>query len=1541
MQEQEQRPAALSEIALTVLKKRYLIKDDHGRVAETPETMFRRVADTIAAVDRRYGASEEAVRARSDQFYRLMTEGTFEPNSPTLMNAGRPLGQLSACFAAGTMIETIQGPTPIEEITEGTLVLTHEGRYRPVTETMKRAGQLYRVKIDKLPAMYVTGEHPFLTTAGWVEVQNLKSKEHFVRIGTSETTPEQVVMSFDGHVEDGWVYERLTGASPRSQRRYAQRDAISRQVSPIRDQVVVDEDIAWMLGLYLAEGSISAGYDIRFTLSWDEEDHAARLASVVESKLGIPARVIRQVQPEGRRGDGWTSVRIHSKQLAVWLLEHFGVGFDQKRLPSWVYKLSSTIRTALLQGAADGDGTPINASQTRITMSNEVLIRQLFSLTYGLGYFPTLRPEKMPALGTVQPWTLAYGPTYNVGMVQDGAYRVLEVTALHEDAVVYNFEVEEDHTYVANQVIVHNCFVLPVEDDLNSIYETLKHQALIHQSGGGTGFSFSRLRPRNDVVRSTMGVASGPVSFMDVYNHSTEAIKQGGTRRGANMGILRVDHPDILEFITVKQDLSKVTNFNISVAITDVFMEAVHNDTTYDLLNPRTGDVQIASREGLKHPLTGEVLVEKGQPCRLSARYVFDLIVQCAHATGEPGLFFIDQANKYNPVPALGSYEATNPCVTGDTRLHTQYGLVQARELYERKSSLKVTVDQRALGGDKGVTVRPAVAVFMTAENADVFRVVTEDGHEIRTTEWHDFYTTRGKIKLRDLQLGDDLLVQSAEGQWGEEGDYQLGMLIGVITGDGYFTSDRGAVINLWGDDIVLAPGLATYINSLVKGTARGDRREYEVSPIAVTERNLTTIRSTRLARILEEYGFSGATKLQVPEVVWRGNRDCVVGYLRGLFQADGTVNVSGHSEACSVRLASSAIELLKGVQKLLANFGIFSSVRLRREAGQRMLPDGKGSKKLYDCQADYELIIDGESRSRFMAQIGFLTTAKNEKYAQWANERPLRKTQSFTTKVAAIVYEGQEPVYDTTQEDHNTVIFNGLVTGQCGEQPLLAYDVCNLGSINLGRFVTAQGQVDWDGLREAVHQSTRFLDNVIDANHYPLPQIAELSQQIRRIGLGVMGWADMLIGLGVPYSSDEAVELGRKVMQFVDEQSKVASEQIAAERGPFPEWERSIWGPDATCARDAQGNRMRPERRLRNCNVTTVAPTGTISIIAGCSSGIEPIFAVAFWRYQAGARMLDINPEFVARARKEGWYSEDLMARIADSGHIHHGEVPEAVQRAFVTAHDISPEWHVRMQGAFQAFTDSAISKTINFSTEATPEQVRAAYELAYSLGCKGITVYRDGSRSNQVLSTGSTADPSAKKAEPQPPAQPVAAAVAPAPPQIKPRRVPASGLPSHSFPVQTPLGKLRLFVTELDGEPFEVFAIIGRAGSDVMAFTEAIGRLLSLALRCGIPVKLLAEQLRGIGGARSAGFGPARVRSVPDAIGKLLQDHYVYRHQGSHSNGNGHASPDVELGSYAALDEHTEPLASGEICPECQNATLMNEEGCRKCHSCGYAEC
>ncbi|MEX2109778.1 MAG: vitamin B12-dependent ribonucleotide reductase [Gemmatimonadaceae bacterium] len=734
------------------------------------------------------------------------------------------------------------------------------------------------------------------------------------------------------------------------------------------------------------------------------------------------------------------------------------------------------------------------------------------------------------------------------------------------------------------------CFVLPIEDALSNgrdgIYDTLRAMALIHQSGGGTGFGFSKLRGKGSMVRSTTGVASGPVSFMKLYDASTDAVKQGGTRRGANMGILRVDHPDIMDFITCKEDLSQVTNFNISVAVTDKFMAAVKAGTEYDLVEPGTNRV------------TGQ----------LDARAVWDKMIDGAWRTGEPGCFFIDEANRHNPVPHVGQYEATNPC----------------------------------------------------------------------------------------------------------------------------------------------------------------------------------------------------------------------------------------------------------------------------------------------------------------------------------------------------------------------------------GEQPLLPYDVCNLGSINVGCYVN-DGVIDWEAFRRDIHLSTHFLDNIIDVNKYPLPEIDALSKRIRRIGFGVMGFADALVRLGIPYDSAEGIEFGRRLQKFVDVESKRESERLASERGPFPEWARSIWGPDETCARDAKGNRIRPMQLLRNCNVNTIAPTGTISIIAGCSSGIEPLFAVAFMRNQAGAMMPDVNEDFVAIAKREGWYSDELMERIAREGHIHFDEVPERWQRVFVTAHDITPEWHVRMQAAFQENCDSAISKTTNFPHVATPEDVRAIYELAYELKCKGVTVYRDGSRDNQVLSTGATEQAKAEregKGEARRALGDLHGTIAELTAEItrlkdalfsaeaenlqrRAKRARPDTLRGITTRIETPLGTMFLNITEDDrGQPFEVFINLGKAGGAAMADAEAMGRLISLALRSGIPIREVHRQLRGIASDKAIGLGPNKVLSVPDAIGialeKWMRDKQGVQQDLLNAAGttplpveslqpNLPASPVMNSESGQAqfgFDAVNRSESFIGTCPDC-GSSLEFAEGCAKCHVCGFSEC
>jgi len=656
------------------------------------------------------------------------------------------------------------------------------------------------------------------------------------------------------------------------------------------------------------------------------------------------------------------------------------------------------------------------------------------------------------------------------------------------------------------------CFVLPVDDSIESIYEAIKYSALIHKSGGGTGFSFSRIRPKGSPVGTTSGVASGPVSFMKVFDASTEAIKQGGRRRGANMGILDVSHPDIMEFITCKEKEGEVRNFNISVAVTDNFMEAAQKGEDYELVDPRTGEV------------TG----------RLNAAEVLDKIAEMAWKNGEPGLIFIDRINQFNPTPHIGKIEATNPC----------------------------------------------------------------------------------------------------------------------------------------------------------------------------------------------------------------------------------------------------------------------------------------------------------------------------------------------------------------------------------GEQPLLPYESCNLGSINLSKMVK-EGKVDWEKLKSVVHTAVHFLDNVIDANKYPLSQIEKNTKENRKIGLGVMGFADMLVKLNIPYNSKKALNLAEKVMNFIQEESKKASAELAKKRGTFPNFKGSIW--------DKKGI------KVRNATTTTIAPTGSISMIADCSSGIEPIFSLVYYKHVLeGEKLLYINSEFEKVAREKGFYSRKLMEKIAENkGSCQNiAEIPEEIKKVFVTALDISYQDHVKMQAVFQKYTDNAVSKTINMPDHTTKSEVKDAFLLAWKLGCKGITIYRDKSRKEQVLNAG-------KKEE---------KALAP-----RPRPKVTYGMTRE---IRTGCGDLYVTITEDEkGEPFEVFAQLGKSGGCAASQTEAIGRLASLALRSGIPWSLVVKQLKGISCDRPWGLGKNKILSCADAVGKAIEM-YIEEKIRTDFFPEGKKTPSRRIISEEKPEKSLKKRKIG-ACPECGSSTIEYEGGCFVCKSCGYSEC
>jgi len=1098
------------------------------------------------------------------------------------------------------------------------------------------------------------------------------------------------------------------------------------------------------------------------------------------------------------------------------------------------------------------------------------------------------------------------------------------------------------------------CFVLPVEDALsngqNGIYDTLRSMALIHQSGGGTGFSFSRLRSKGSMVRSTTGVASGPISFMELYDASTDAVKQGGTRRGANMGILRVDHPDVLDFIASKEDLTKITNFNISVGITTKFMNALKADGEYELYDPANGQVVT----------------------RLKARVVWDKMIEGAWRTGEPGVFFIDEANRYNPVPHMGAYEATNPCVTGDTLVATTSGLMPIADMAARDEALAVTLDSRFSAGRVG----PAGLPFASGVKP-VFRVTTKEGYEIRVTGNHRFMTARGWVEAASLTAGDALHIQNVKGGFGAEGTAEEGRVLGWLIADGHIagSSGHGAVLGFGGDDREVATSVSRDVDNLINPDGDGGR-----APVGVVAMTLD----------------------RVPAAVLAGSESMQLGFLQALFTVDGHVSGSP-AKGVSVRLNSMSAGLLQDVQRMLLNFGIASRLYRERHAVRQATIAGAE----VTCQADHDLVIGRENVLRFSEEIGFLTSTKNDalirRVASYGACGPYRET--FTARFTALVPAGEEMVYDLTEPITHSFIGNGFVVHNCGEQPLLAYDVCNLGSINCGYYVK-NGRMDWDAFRSDIALSTHFLDNIIDVNKYPLPEIDALSKRIRRIGLGVMGFADMLVRLGIPYDSADGVEMGRRVMEFVDSESKKESERLANERGAFPEWAQSIWGPDATCARDINGERIRPLQLLRNCNVTTVAPTGTISIIAGCSSGLEPLFAVAFMRNQAGVMMPDVNEDFVAIARAEGWYSEELMERIAKTGTVKHAEVPLTWQAVFNTANNISPEFHIRMQAAFQSHCDSAISKTTNFGFAATQDDVRKIYEMAYDMKCKGVTVYRDGSRDNQVLSTGATQDAAAKRDDAKTTAatestkadsgdkHDVAAlkrelgelqgTIAELQSALernrkalytseaenvsrRAKRARPEVMRGTTIRKDTPLGTMFVNITEDEkGQPFEVFLSLGKAGGSAMADAEAIGRLVSLALRSGIPLMEIHRQLRGISSDRAVGLGPNKVLSMPDAIGIALEQWWRDK-QGVQQDllAGGSTAPTPSPVSsltppmptpLAGVPITRPPKAGGEqeqvefgkgggevfmgTCPDC-GSQLEFAEGCVKCHVCGFSEC
>jgi len=879
---------------------------------------------------------------------------------------------------------------------------------------------------------------------------------------------------------------------------------------------------------------------------------------------------------------------------------------------------------------------------------------------------------------------------------------------------VFCCEESDTHTFVVEEgcYLTGNCFVWT--DDLDSREgwgDALRAVTIISGTGGGIGLNFSRVRPRGSAIRGTGGEATGAVSLMRCINAVCNELREGGGRRSALMFCLKYDHPDLMEFLEAKLDKGELSNANISVCIDDAFLKLLDEE----------GEVVFRWQ--------GE---ERG---RVAAKDIWDKIVHNAWESGDPGVLNIGLANTMNTVSYRHDLVSTNPCFTGEMRLHTGQGMLQLKTLADTGGvqNIQVTTDDRCISSVlQGTTIRPASQVEKTGKQQQIYALTTSHGHKIRCTEYHEFITPTGRRPLKMLGAGSELYLQSGEGAWGCVGDYGDGLIIGSFTGDGTTAkTDHGIqmCLDYWNED-KLCDKVLDFVNAkIADGQLTQTTRNYgPVVSRKCSEPGKRRISSIRLSRYFYNKFCADIEvfKNRVPELVWSGSRELVKGYLAGLFQAGGSVQLKdrGTKGTLSVRLSQSNFLLLQDVQILLGNFGIVSSVYKRRDQQYRNLPDGHGGLKPFLCKTQYELIINRPNAIVFEELIGFAGD-KQKQLTQLLDQRgrECRKPERFTTKIKSIKKDGIEDVYCLNQPSHHCIVVNGVVTGQCGEIWMPPYDCCCLGAVNLHTHVV-DGDIDWDLLEETVAMSVRFLDDVLDQNNYPMSIIQETCQKYRRVGLGVMGLHDMLLELGLKYSSKAAREVVDKVMDFVKKQAYHASITLAIEKGSFHAFDvdQHIKTGFVKKCLPRRHHRLIKEHGLRNCALLTIAPTGTISIVAGCSSGIEPLFQPVYERrFNKHKDMHDDSK----RDRAVEVVVHPLLKQFLES---------RKSTKHFQGAHDITPEAHLAMQAICQKHIDNSISKTVNLPTDHPVDQL--SKEMRQYIGeLKGITVYRDGSKGESPL--------------------------------------------------------------------------------------------------------------------------------------------------------------------------------------------------------------
>lgn len=1094
------------------------------------------------------------------------------------------------------------------------------------------------------------------------------------------------------------------------------------------------------------------------------------------------------------------------------------------------------------------------------------------------------------------------------------------------------------------KVTFYNCFVLPSpHDSRGGILKTLTQMIEIMSRGGGVGINLSSLRPRGARVSKVNGFSSGPCNWAELFSVATkDIIQQGGSRRGALMLMMWDWHPDVEEFITVKQDLTRINGANLSVCVSDKLMEAVKADADWDLMFPDKNDPDYDTKWDGYMPnwiaLGKKPVVQK----TIKARALWDLIAQAAWRSAEPGVVFMERYNKWFNNYYWEHVNCVNPCVTADTYVSTTNGIRTIAELNAEAKPFAVMVDGKSY---------ISTPVFKTGTKP-VFRLVTKEGYTLRLTGDHKVFTPNGKIESRLLKKGDKIILSSG-GSFGVLGMHEEGQVLGWLVGDGSMKEDVATLYFYRKEKEELAPRFAEMVGAMVDGE-QIVHRSYPIAPQYVASEDKAVVESVRLWRMAKRYGLSHENKYLVPEAVFRGSEEMQRGFLQGIFSSDGHV-AGTPDKGVSVRLTSVSKNLLVDVQRLLLNFGIVSRIyENRRDAGERMMPNGKGGTASYHCQAYHDLVISKSDLHLFASLIGFLQEEKQEKMRSLLSlyvRGPYKKELAATFD--RLIEDGVEDVFDITVADVHRFSANGIVVSNCGEEGLPSWGVCNLCSINLSALVKENGEMDYVRLAEISKIGVRFQDNVIDADFYVFDEIRKVQQQgERRIGLGTMGLGDALIKMKIRYGSKESLPVIDKIYKTIRDAAYESSVEIAHEKGPFPKI-------DIKKHLDGYFVKQLPEETLkkmkkygvRNSVILQQAPTGSTSLLSGVSSGIEPVYEFEFIRRDRLGEHVLRHPLY------DAWFEEFAKTN---------GHEPTKEERPayFVSANDLSPEDHVYVQATIQGYVDASISKTVNAPRTHTVEDVKRLYTLAYELGCKGIAYMREGSREGVLTRI---EDPAVKAAE-------EAAKKQLQVPEVKPRPMVVHG---STYRVETPVGDAYVTINTNGGnQPVEMFLNVGKAGSDVTAMAEALGKVISLALRMASPIPAIerahkiASMLIGIGGARSLGFGENRVRSLPDAVAKVIDRHFGFftKHnmtdapplsQTLSANGHAQTNSHMESDSHGAGVSHPEsgpetiqapPVAHAfaekrmvtvDLCPTCGEGSLVFEESCKKCYSCGYSEC